>query len=118
MTSLLSRKRLGVDIAADGNTTYTSSMDFWRCQGDATVFISSTAGRITITQQVSIDDVNWYSPIDTAAAPLGTVATLLTVTTGTYVSYSPILAPFIRFKIVENLAATVVNLIFIFREER
>lgn len=118
MTTILSRTPLCTSTEVGlGATVYSDSINFSKCQGEATVWLSSTAGRITVTQQCSINDVDWYDPVDTAAAALGAVASLVTVTTGRYVSYTPVIAPFIRYKIVENLAATVVNLILIFREE-
>ncbi len=99
-------------------TGYSNSVDFSRCQGDASVFIISTAGSITVTQQCSMDNVTFYDPVNSSGTALGGVATALTVTTGTWVSYTPVMAPYIRFKIVEgNSAATVVTLKLVFREE-
>lgn len=116
--SMISKEVLmnAVTVAKNG-TGYSNSRCFDDCDGTATVKLISTAGSITITQQCSIDDVNWYDP-ETAAGAAGAVEATVTVTTGKYISYTPVLAPFIRFKIVEgNVAATVVTLELIYRVE-
>ena len=103
---------------AKNGTGYTSSMKFDRCTGTVCVFLVSTAGSITVTQQCSTDDVNWYNPENTAGAALGGVIATMTVTTGTWVSYSPVMAPYIRFKVKENnSAATIATVKLMFQEE-
>jgi len=107
-------------------TAYSSVMNFERCTGTVAVNLISTAGSITVTQQCSFDytDVNpsgahWFDPVDAAGTATGTVATACTVTTGKYITYSPVMTKFIRYKVVEqNSAATVVTLKLIFQEER
>ena len=99
-------------------TSYSSSMKFDRCTGTVCVFLVSTAGSITVTQQCSMDDSNWYDPVNAAASALGAVIATMTVTTGKWISYSPVLSPYIRFKVVEgNVAATAVTLQLMFQEE-
>lgn len=119
-TSILAQTRLCVATAvAQAATVYSDSVDFSRCQGNATVWLASTAGTIAVSQQCSLDGVTFYDPVDAAGAALGAIVAAQGVTTGKYVSYSPVLAPWVRFKIIEaNAAPTVVNLLFIFREER
>ena len=98
-------------------TVYSDSCAFDRCEGNAALLIISTAGSITVTQQCSWDDLTWYDP-ETAAGAAGAVEDTITVTTGRYLSFTPVLAPFVRFKIVEgNTAATVVTLRLMFRTE-
>jgi hypothetical protein len=105
-------------LVAQNSTAYTGVVQFHKCSGDASVLFISTAGDITINQQVSFDNRNWYDPVDNAGSAVGTIATNATVTTGTYVSYSPVLAPYARYKIVENnTAATTVTVYSIFQED-
>lgn len=112
-TTLMSAVSVGKNA-----TGYSSSTAFDRSNGDVGVTIVSTAGSITVTQQCSIDDSTWYDPVDAAGSALGSVGAAITVTTGRWVSYSPVLAPFIRFKVVEgNVAATVVTIELLFQEE-
>ena len=105
-----------LDKAATG---YSSSLIFDVAAGDATVLLSSTAGSITVTQQASIDNITWYDPVNTSGVAVGAVAAAFTVSTGTYISYTVVLAPYIRFKVVEgNVAATAITLNLIYRYER
>jgi hypothetical protein len=86
-------------------------------KGYSAVIVSSTAGSITITEQASIDGVNFYDVVDTQGNTSGTVCTALTVTTGTYIQFPPVMAPYIRFKVVEGgPGATVVTIILLFVE--
>ena len=110
---------MNVTTVAMNGTGYTSSMKFERCTGTVCVFLVSTAGSITVTQQCSLDNSNWYDPVNAAAEALGKVITTMTVTTGKWISYDSVLTPYIRFKIVEtNVAATIVTLKLLFQEER
>lgn len=103
---------------AKAETTYTGSCKFRRCVGDAAVWVASTAGQVAISQQCSMDDVTWYDPVNASAAALGSVVAAQTVTTGVYISYTPVIADYIRYKIIEaDVAATAVSLKLVFREE-
>ena len=103
---------------AQAATAYTSSSKFRLATGYAGIRLISTAGSITVSQQCSVDDIIWYDPVDAAGNTLGTVCTSQGVTTGRYISYSPVLTSYIRFKIVEgNTAATTVTIDLIFQEE-
>ena len=105
-----------VEVVAQADTHYSSSIDFGRCNGNASLFVISTAGTITVTQQCSLDDVTWCDPISPAGTALGTLCTAKAVTTGSLISYSPVFTPYIRFKVVEtDTAATVVTLKLIFQ---
>ena len=109
---------MNTEAVAQADTHYTSSIKMDRFTGEVGVFIVSTAGSITVTQQCSIDGTNWYNPVNASGTALGTVCTALTVTTGKYVSYSPVMAPYARFKVLENnSAATDVTLKLVFNEE-
>ncbi len=116
--SLVSKEILmsGVTVAKAG-TAYSNSRRFHDCDGTACLKIISTAGSITVTQQCSLDDVNWYDP-ETAAGAAGAVENAITVTTGRYLSFTPVLCDFVRFKVVEaNVAASVVTLELSYRVE-
>ena len=93
-------------------------INFQRTTGNAALWVKSTAGDITITQQVSFDGDTWLDPVNNLGESLGTVYGGLASTTGTYIVYSPVLAPYIRFKVKENnVAATVVDLKSVLQEE-
>lgn len=105
--------------AIDGATEYTKSIKFENCSGDATVFLVSTAGSITVTQQCSLDNKTWYDPVNASNSAIGAVIATMGVTTGIYISFTVVLAPYIRFKIIEHgSAATTVTLKLIYRHER
>ncbi len=116
--SLVSKEVLmsAITVAKNG-TSYSNSREFHDCDGTACLKIISTAGSITVTQQCSLDDVNWYDP-ETAAGAAGAVEDTITVTTGRYLSFTPVLCDHIRFKVVEaNVAATSVTLELSYRVE-
>ena len=105
-------------LAVESTTKYTGSIDFRGCAGDAAVLLISTAGTLAVTQQCSLDDTTWYDPVNSSNAAIGSVASAFTTSTGKYISYTVVLAPYIRFKIVESTAATSVTLKLIYRKER
>jgi len=118
MGSLIARTKLadGKVIARDA-IGYTDSMDFSRCAGDAAVLYTGSLGTATITQQCSFDNINWYDPIAAAGTALGAVCTATAAST-VYISFTPVLAPFVRFKVDEtNVAILTYSLTLIFREE-
>jgi hypothetical protein len=105
-----------VTIAASG-TAYSSAMDFRLCTGDAACVIASTAGSITVTQQCSADGLMWYDP-ETASGAAGAVEDGVTVHVGRYLSFTPVVCLWARFKVVATSAAeTVVTLIGVYRVE-
>lgn len=119
MGSLIAVELLANAKAVTQNTSaYSDSMDFSRCAGDAVVLVKTLLGTTTISQQVSTDNVNFYDPVNAAGTALGAVCTALAATTGTYISYTCVMAPYIRFKITEtNVAALTITLRLAFREE-
>ena len=123
----MSRSRIAViqlakAMAIVKNTTvYTDSCKFNTAEGDVCVWIahvSASGENLAISQQCSIDDRTWYDPVNATPAALGSVATAQAATAGVYISYTAVLAPYIRFKIVAaNTNDTVLELKVIFREE-
>jgi hypothetical protein len=98
-------------------TAYTDSRRFSDCDGSACCLIKSTAGSITVTQQCSHNGVDWFDPENSTGA-VGAVEDTITVTTGRYLVFTPVLTPFIRFKVVEgNVADAVVTITLIYRAE-
>lgn len=92
-------------------TVYSSPMAAEDFTGHVGMVLITTAGSITITQQCSIDNTTYYDPVDPDGTALGDVTSAETVTTGKYIIPDPVLAPFIRYKIVEgNVAATAVTI--------
>lgn len=116
-TSQVIKKVIMNAVAIDGATAYTDSVKFSHCTGSAVLHIISTAGTLAISQQCSMDNVNWYDPVDTAGAALGVVKAAQGVTTGSYTAFTPVLTQYIRFKVVESTAATTVTLTLSFRLE-
>lgn len=102
---------------AQNETVYSESMPFNSSFGFASVLVSSTAGSITVTQQCSPDGTNWYNPVDADGTALGRVVSAMTVGSK-YVQPDPVLAPWIRYKVVEgNTASTVVTLTVLSQDE-
>ena len=121
-TSILAQEVL-YNAKAFGQTTpvYSDSIRFDKCQGNATVILIVTAtstSSLAITQQCSIDNVNWYDPVDSGGTATGALVSSQVVTTGKYVSYSPVLTLFIRFKAIQtNNVTGTITMTLIFREE-
>ena len=106
------RPVVGVAGAVAKNATvYSAAIDVSRSENAKLgVLIVSTAGSITVTQQCSMDGVTFYDAVNAGGDAQGAVAATVTVTTGRYVEYTPTLAPYIRYKVVEgNVAAPVVT---------
>jgi hypothetical protein len=103
--------------AAD--THYSNSRVFHDCTGTACCLIVVTGdGTVTITQQCSTDNVTWYDP-ETASAAAGAVEDSITATAGRYLSFTPVLCPYIRFKVVETGEASTatVSITLLYRVE-
>ncbi len=118
--SIISKERLlnATSVAASG-TGYTNSRKFHDCDGTAVVLIIVTGtGTCTITQQCSTDEVTFYDP-ETASGAAGAVEDSIVATAGRYLSFTPVLCDWIRFKIVETGTsnAVVVTLTLAYRVE-
>ena len=102
---------------ANSNTTYGSVVNTLRSTGDAGFLVVTSAGNIAVTQQCSMDGVNFYDPIDGSDNALGVINASLTVGTY-YIVPATVVAPFFRLKVVENgTASTVVKITMVFQEE-
>jgi hypothetical protein len=90
-------------VVAKSDTHYSNSRKFHDCDGTATLKIicAGAASNITVTQQCSLDNVTWYDPTNEAGA-IGAVENAITVTAGRYLSFTPVLCDYIRFKVVQG----------------
>lgn len=118
MSKMLAVERMCTALAADNGTVYTDSKKFRSTTGFITILVtSSAAGSVTITQQCSKNNIDWYDPIDSDANALGQVIAAMGATTY-YIQCSPVLAPYIRYKVVEDgTLATAVTLDLIYQED-
>lgn len=105
---------------AKADTHYSDAFRSEGNEGQMAVLVVSTAGSITITQQVGLtEDGTFYDAVDQDGTALGPVISALTVTTGKYIAFSSVLAPYSRFKVVEgNVAETVVTITVLHRTHR
>ena len=87
---------------AQAATEYSQSTNFRYTDESASLLLSTTAGSITVSQQCSMNNVDWYDPYDTAGNLIAVVATAQGVTTGKWIAYNPAMAPYTRFKVVET----------------
>lgn len=119
-TSILAIETMCTDLAvATSATGYSDSIDFSRCQGEAAILVTSLVGGATISQQCSKDNVTFYDPVVAAGTATGAVCTALAAAdTPRYITFSPVLCPYTRFKIIEDgTGDLVITLRFCFREE-
>jgi hypothetical protein len=91
------------------DTHNTAAFETNRCGGAMAIQVVSSAGSITVTQQVCETKTGTFlSPVSSANAALGAIAAGMTVGTR-YVSIDPVPAPWSRLNIIEGgTAATVV----------
>ena len=99
-------------------TKYTGEVNLEDAEKVA-VLIASSAGSITVTQQISFDSgTNWYDIEDGAGTQTGLLVAAMTVGTKA-ASESLVYAPSTRFKIVEGgTAGTNVNIKLMIRKVR
>jgi len=98
-------------------TIYSNSRRFHDCDGTACVLITTTTAQdIAVTQQCSTDNKTWYDP-ETSAAAAGVVDTSITADGTVYMSYTPVLCDYIRFKVVNSGTSNYVSITLIYRVE-
>lgn len=96
-------------------TIYSNSRKFGDCDGTACLLITTTTAQdIAVTQQCSTDDVTWYGP-ETSAAAAGVVDTSITAASTVYMSYTPVICEYVRFKVVNSGTSNLVSLTLIYR---
>jgi len=110
--NIITKKLNAVSI---NGTSYSSSMEFKRAAGYCGMEIKlASAISTTITQQCSIDNNIWYDPVDADGNALGQVCS--GITADCYKQISPVIAPFIRYKIV-TASAVVVTINVVSKED-
>lgn len=110
---MIAERTLVVGVAgavAQNGTSYSESFAAAQVKGYNAMLVTSSAGSITVTQQCSLDNTNWYDPVDGLGSAVGQVAAAMTASTK-YIQPDPVLAQYVRFKVVEgNVAATTVTI--------
>lgn len=105
---------------AAGSTSYSVSIGAFNTVGAyAAMYVSMGAvtGGLTVAQQCSIDNTNWYGPTNATAVSSGAVYAAVSTATERYVTFTPALAPYSRFSI-SPIAAATVSLTIIAQGER
>lgn len=119
-SGLVQERVMNAISVGQSGTKYSDSVLTRISKGYQAARILTTAGSITANLQVSIDNANWYTPVDISGNTIGTICTALTVNTstkGTYIEFSSVVAPYCRIMVVENNSApTVVTIDLIFVE--
>ena len=100
-----------------GVSVYTQKVDTQRGLDSALVLV--IAGTISVTQEVSIDGTNFYTPYDLGGrVSLGTIGSAL-VTTGMYIALnqvsSPVIAPYKRF-VFQALSTSTISAYYLQQE--
>jgi len=91
---------------ANGGTGYTAVVNMRAATGYAAIlYTEELAGSsVTITQQCSLDGDTFYDPTDKDGSAVGAVQAACTATG--YFQYSPVIAPYIRYKVVAAADST------------
>lgn len=105
-TILNKQKLMSANAISSGTTEYSTSTPFQSSLGFNAILITLTAAsNVTISLECSEDNSTFYTPYDSEGNVLGTVCTNLTATR--YIQFTPVLAPYIRFKVVASADSTV-----------
>lgn len=98
---------------ANGATVYSAVYEGTFGAGFEAVFIKLGAtSTVTITQEASMTGAtnDFYSVVGSTGGALGAVCSALSTTSGVYVQFSPVLAPYKRLKVVAGAASTITTL--------
>ena len=103
---LLHSENLRDGDGTEWNTkTFTSGTTYWskgikivKSNTLASLLAVRTAGTVTITYELSLNDSDWYAPVDTSATALDEVATGILTTQ--WIVFTPQIANYLRFKVV------------------
>lgn len=72
--------------------------------------LTSVSGNVTISQQVSIDGTNWFTPYTTDGSTLTTAGTIASaVTADRWIILTAKLAPYVRFVYASSGASTITS---------
>ena len=99
-------------------TLYTDVYSLRRLSGRGAVILTTSAGSITMNQQVSHNGETFYDAYDVSGALLGKICENQAVVTNRYIVFDPVFAKYMRFKIVEQgVGATTVTIKLLTGEE-
>jgi hypothetical protein len=115
-SSVIDRKVMNDVAVAVNVSNYSDSIRMKRASWyDQTAgLLVTTNGTVVVSQQCSLDGSTWYAP----RLSNGTVTDSIATPDSTrYVQFTPVIAPFIRFKVLGNSTSSNVSLNFISSEE-
>ena len=101
MITLLTKQILASQSV--NGTVYSGAIEFKRAKGFCGMLMIVGGVSTTVTQQVSLDGSTFYDPVDSDGNALGQVCSAITA--DAYHQFSPVIAPYIRFKFVTTGAS-------------
>lgn len=96
-------------------TYYSDPLEIRSCKGYAALLVTTSAGSLAITQELSLDGINFYTPYDTSGNDLGSIYAALTVGSK-WIDFGPKIARYMRFKFVLTSANATVSARYIHQE--
>lgn len=94
-----------ISVSQSG-TSYSEAIETKKSTGFSAMLITvAGSGSVTITQQCSLDGVTFYDAVKYDGTAIGQVISSMLVGSK-YVQFAPVLAPFLRFKVVEDGIST------------
>ena len=90
-----------------GTAYYTDSIKVRSSRGFSALLVLLTAGGddVDISFQTSLNGIDWYTPVNTAGAALGTIYT--TLAASAWIVFSPQVTRYIRFLLDPDANSTV-----------
>lgn len=97
---------------SNGVNAFSNSVQMKTWGGFAAVEVKTNTATVTISQQCSVDNINWYDPVDQTGTALGLIATALATTK--YIEFSPVVTIWVRLKYVPTGSGSItVNLVVV-----
>lgn len=103
---------------AQAGTGYTESIraTFFAGEMGALVTIGGS-GSVKVSQQCSINGVDWYDPVDPDANAVGEIIATAATAGTTFRKFTMVITPYVRFKCVEqNVNTATVDIVIVFQE--
>lgn len=93
-------------------TSFSNAVQVKVWGGFAALEVKANTATVTISQQCSVDGVNWYDPTDNAGTALGLIYTGLSTTK--YIEFSPVVTIWVRLKYVPTGSGSITaNLVIV-----
>ena len=110
---------MNAQAIAAGSTGYSNALAAFNIVGTyGGLHITTTAtGGLTITQQCSLDGATWLDPTNATAA-VGAILNAVAAVLTRFVQFTPVVAPYIRFKVVPGSTQTGVTLKYVTQGEK